>query len=75
MTRVDGAGGVSIYAVAWLFPEITGVAGDANGDGIVNILDIVAVLAVWGPCEGCVEDLNGDDVVNVLDLLEVIGAW
>ena len=75
VTRVDGAGGVSIYAVAWLFPEITGVAGDANGDGIVNILDIVAVLAVWGPCEGCVEDLNGDDVVNVLDLLEVIGAW
>ena len=48
---------------------------DLNGDGVVDVLDLLAVLAVWGPCPGCPEDINGDGVVNVLDLLEVLAAW
>ena len=52
------------------------VQGDANGDGLVNVSDILAVVDAWGTCTGnCTEDLNGDGVVNVVDLLTVIGAW
>jgi len=48
---------------------------DVTGDGIVDVLDLLAVLAAWGPCPGCPEDINGDDVVDVLDLLAVLAAW
>lgn len=48
---------------------------DVNSDGIVDVLDLLAVLSVWGPCPGCPEDINGDGVVDMLDLLEVLGAW
>ena len=46
---------------------------DVNGDGSVNITDILAVIGNWGGTgEG---DVNGDDIVNVTDLLEVVSAW
>ena len=41
---------------------------DVNGDGIVNILDLVAVANAFGKAE---PDLNGDSVVNILDLVIV----
>lgn len=46
-----------------------------DGDGVVGVNDILALIAVWGPCETCSADLNGDGVVNVTDLLEVIANW
>jgi len=49
--------------------------GDVNGDGIVNVVDILAVMGVWGPCSGCPEDLNSDGFVDVVDLLEVVAYW
>jgi hypothetical protein len=51
------------------------VPGDVNGDGFVNVTDLLAIMDVWGPCEGCPADLNGDGVVDVTDLLEVVGNW
>jgi hypothetical protein len=54
----------------------TAVAGDVNGDGIVNVSDLLAVIEAWGPCSFiCPEDLNGDGVIDVVDLLAVIAAW
>ena len=54
----------------------TAVAGDVNGDGIVNVSDLLAVIEAWGPCSfSCPEDLNGDGVIDVVDLLAVIAAW
>ena len=41
---------------------------DVNGDGIVNILDLVIVANNFGKDE---PDLNGDGVVNILDLVRV----
>lgn len=41
---------------------------DVNGDGIVNILDLVIVAHNFGKDE---PDLNGDGVVNILDLVRV----
>ncbi len=51
------------------------VFGDITGDGLVNIADLLELIAVWGPCSGCPGDLNGDATVNVSDLLILIGAW
>ena len=41
---------------------------DVNGDGVVNILDLVMVANAFGEAA---PDLNGDGVVNILDLVIV----
>ena len=48
---------------------------DITGDGVVDVLDLLAVLAAWGSSGGGGEDVTGDGVVDVLDLLEVLAAW
>lgn len=48
---------------------------DINGDGIVNVIDLLHVISAWGACPGCPADTNGDGVVNVIDLLAIIGGW
>ena len=45
---------------------------DVTGDGIVNILDLVAVANAFGETE---PDLNGDGIVNILDLVIVANAF
>jgi parallel beta-helix repeat protein len=42
------------------------MAGDANGDGKVNILDASLVGLKWGTVDPCA-DLNNDGKVNILD--------
>jgi plastocyanin len=48
---------------------------DINGDGAVDITDLLGLIGAWGACDGCDEDLDGNGTVNVSDLLEVIAAW
>lgn len=49
---------------------------DVDGDGIVGVNDMLAVLAAWGaPCDGCPEDVDGNGKVTVEDLLVVLGQW
>ena len=54
--------------------DIFGVHGDLNGDGIVNVMDIVQLVnAVLNP--NLVEDhydLNGDGIVNVMDIIILV---
>ena len=50
-------------------------ASDVNGDGIVNILDLVRVSNAFGQRGQIPEDVNGDGVVNVQDLVWVSGAF
>ncbi len=50
-------------------------SGDTNGDGAVNVNDVLAVISSWGACPVCSADINGDGVVDVLDLLMVIQHW
>ena len=45
---------------------------DVNADGIVNILDLVAVANAFGAAH---PDINGDGIVNVLDLVAVANAF
>jgi hypothetical protein len=47
---------------------------DINGDNVVDVLDLLALLAAWGAAGGPA-DINGDGIVDVLDLLAVLAAW
>jgi len=50
--------------------------GDIDSDGVVNVADMVAVIAAWGPCDApCLEDVDDDGFVSVPDLLLVIVWW
>lgn len=46
----------------------TPLTADVNGDGVVNVLDLVIVANAFGETA---PDLNGDGTVNVLDLVLV----
>ena len=45
---------------------------DLNGDGVVNILDLVVIANAFGEAG---PDLNGDGVVNIQDLVIVANAF
>jgi len=54
----------------------TGKPGDVNGDGKVNVLDLISVagkLGWTGPPGSIPQDQNSDGRVNVLDLIFVAG--
>jgi hypothetical protein len=48
--------------------------GDIDGNGSVDVPDLLAVLAAWGQ-SGVPEDVNADGTVDVLDLLAVLAEW
>ena len=52
-------------------------AGDLNGDGVVDVSDLLILLGAWGPCSGgsCDADLNDDGTVDVSDLLALLANW
>ncbi|MDE0684272.1 MAG: T9SS type A sorting domain-containing protein [Candidatus Poribacteria bacterium] len=50
------------------------VAADVNGDGIVNIQDLVLVSSSLGQTGQSRADVNGDGVVNIQDLVMVAGV-
>ena len=61
---------------AYVFTNL--IPGDLDGDGVVGIFDLLALLAAWGPCDDCDNcraDLNGDGTVGILDLLILLVNW
>lgn len=53
---------------------------DTNNDALVNVADLLTVIAQWGPCSNglppCgVGNIDGDSDVDVADLLFVISHW
>jgi len=54
--------------------ESTKLKGDVNGDGIVNIQDLVLVASNLGKTGTNAADVNGDGIVNIQDLVLVAGA-
>ncbi len=63
---------------AQICPGESGI-GDLNGDGVVNVFDLLLLLEDWGPClprkGSCAADLTGDNQVNVFDLLILLENW
>ena len=54
--------------------EPIGLKEDVNGDGIVNIQDLVLVASNLGKTGQNAADVNGDGQVNIQDLVLVAGA-
>ena len=57
-----------------LFEPLLLCPADITGDGLVDVLDLLKVLAGWGQ-SGVPADVNADGIVDVLDLLEILAAW
>ena len=74
---VSNSGSGEPFALAWHADGIwqKSCPADSNDDSVVNVTDLLALLAAWGPNPGHPADTNGDDVVNVTDLLALLAAW
>ncbi len=58
-----------------VFSPVVPCPEDVNGDGTVNVLDLIDLLLCFGQpaIPGCVgEDINEDGSVNVLDLIDLL---
>jgi hypothetical protein len=63
------AGGIDVV------PEIDPCPADvANGDGVVDLADLLMLLDAWGQTDSPA-DLNEDGIVNIFDLLMLLDAW
>ena len=72
--RVTAAQITSPVIFTVIVTEATRLAADVNGDGIVNIQDLVLVSSSLGQTGKSSADVNGDGVVNIQDLVRVAGA-
>jgi len=66
--------GLIVYAGrVVVLSDIVLYAGDINGDGLVNLFDLVAVSIRYGTqaSSSTPEDVNGDGNVNLFDLVLV----
>ena len=46
--------------------------GDLNGDGVVDVSDLLTIISAWGTPDA---DITGDNMTDVSDLLIAIGAF
>jgi hypothetical protein len=70
----DGVSALRAWWGLWYWVETVECAADVNGDGVVNVHDLLGVLGAWNAAGGPA-DLNGDGVVDHLDMLEVLAEW
>ncbi|MDP7070130.1 MAG: hypothetical protein QF561_02140 [Phycisphaerales bacterium] len=56
-------------------PPLPPCVADLDGNGAVDVNDLLIFAAFWGPCEDCPADLNGNGVVGTDDLLVLLGEW
>ena len=74
-TPLDIALATNNTAIIEMFPEPPPRKEDVNRDGVVNILDLVAVASKFGEKDAGNADVNGDGVVDIRDLVLVAGAF
>ncbi len=76
--QYERAGGaIEEYDVSLFVGPLRGLAADANGDGVVDFIDLNIVLSAYtltGP-SAVAGDLNGDGVVDFLDLNLVLSQF
>jgi len=61
-------------------PDECEAIGDLDGDGLVNVRDLLTLLGAWGACDdpcppACTGDTNFDCTVNWIDLLTLLSNW
>ena len=49
--------------------------GDVDGNGAVNVRDLLAIIVAWGDPSPNAADLDGDGVVGSGDLTLVLQGW
>ena len=72
---IQYATGFGTFKVRVTVQESIGTTSDVNGDGTVNVLDLIDLLLCYGQpgAPGCeAEDVNCDGTVNVLDLIDLL---
>jgi len=77
-TRTDGEPDAGIVDMGYHAPPA--ILGDVDGNGVVDGLDLTAVLSAWETVPGDPlwnenADLDGNGIINGLDLTEVISNW
>ena len=75
----NGGYGVVLDDIEVSIVPSSSLAGDANGDGVVNVQDIMTIVAYLmnGQPDTFffnLADINGDGVVNVLDIMGIINV-
>ena len=74
---IDGHGNITrqVYTLRADDSLLTHNSADVNGDGSVNIQDLVLVSANFGQTGQNSADVSGDGVVNIQDIILVAGAF
>lgn len=70
--------GHSFATGAWMVTITPACVADIDpvgGNGVVDVFDLLALLAAWGPTASNPADLDGNGAVDVFDLLELLGNW
>ena len=76
LVRVGGFGDLGQVAMSVACSGIFPCPADTNSDTLVNVTDLLQLLAAWGTCpDPCPPDINTDGSVNVTDLLTLLAAW
>ena len=58
------------------FDQTVAQPADVNGDGVVNIFDLVSVVSQFGEQgQNLAADVNSDGVVNIFDLVVIAGSF
>ena len=74
-TLVSSTNWISTFAVATSPIDMPPRNADVNGDGIVNVQDLVLVASNFGKTGDNAADVNKDGMINILDLVLVAGAF
>lgn len=79
VTSDEDIPGEEVSPLALTLAVTVSTSGDVNGDGEVNVIDLLALLAAWGDCpdppDPCPADLDGNGAVNTSDLLTLLANW
>ena len=72
----SGDGKVRLWDFTPTDTSADNINGDINGDGVVNVLDLVVIASKLGnQGQNLATDVNQDGVVNILDLILVAGMF
>ena len=77
MLASEGRDTIYVWDTSIFVPDPEKLRVDVNGDGVINIQDLIRVAVRIGqdvPVGEDPADVNGDGVINIQDLVQVVGA-